>query len=430
MIYAIPLLIFISYASLLFFEAPMKHGLIIGIVLFLVGILALVYAQYMKERMNSAILKKIIALSIVIQIILAFITFGHNDIFRYLWDGKVILAGFNPYAFSPYTLAQTHAITLPWYWEHLFFKWSGSVYPPVLQIIFALSNLIYQDSLITLKIIFVGFNIGTLSLLYKLTPNNNRHYLAFVALSPLFIYETIGAGHTEAVFMFLLVLSLYLYKSQKSIALGASLAALVLTKFIPLLILPFFIKKKNWLTVSLVGALTTVVLITPFIWGVPIKQLTSPLLLYSQEWTMSPGLFTLVNSTINDVSTSKYLLLAITLLLLFKLWSNKKLSIETKSAGIFLWFLVSSATVFSWYWLWILPLLPLVTTKLRNIALAGIIMFPLQSVIMYFDVADNTIKYTDNGLIWWHQLLLWLPLAMVALYYSYQHLVNRNIKIS
>jgi len=424
MIHGVLVLITALYAYLLFLDVPMKQGVFVGIVLFVIGLLVLWYTQSIKHHLTVHTLKKIIGLSVVMHIAFAFVTFGHNDVFRYVWDGRVILEGFNPYFFTPNTLSHMQVFDMPWYWDHLFFKWSVSSYPPFLQAVFTLSNLIARDSIIALKLIFTAFNVGTLYLLYSLISKEQRYWLVFIALSPLFIYETIGAGHTESVFMFLLVLSLWLNKRGKLVSTGMALAGLVLTKFVPLLIVPFFLKRKNWLYIALSGIVMGGMLSVPFLVKFPVSELLSSLQLYVQEWVMSPGLFHVTQEIVGDAYIAKYVLLIIGLVLILVMWRNRTYSLETKSFIVLLWILLSSAAVFSWYWLWVLPLIPFVSVGLRNIALAGILMFPLQSLIVYFDVADNTIKYTNNGVILWHQLLLWLPLVVVTIFYVYSYVVR------
>lgn len=78
---------------------------------------------------------------------------------------------------------------------------------------------------------------------------------------------------------------------------------------------------------------------------------------------------------------------------------------------IFFSLIICSSVVFSWYILWLIPLLPFMKYKWPVIILSFTIIF--QYLLIYFDNTEHhTFKYLENGEILSSQLIIWLPLLI------------------
>ncbi len=90
-----------------------------------------------------------------------------EDAFRYLWEGKMDLAGFNPYLVAPDDpeLIGLYEENLP---AKANFQHLTSIYPPLSQHIFSAGYLIGGDNTFGLKLIFLLCEIITLIFLLKL----------------------------------------------------------------------------------------------------------------------------------------------------------------------------------------------------------------------------------------------------------------------
>ena len=195
----------------------------------------------------------IILAAIVTRIILlpAFPTLS-DDIYRYLWDGRLILEGTSPFAFTPTALLEikpsidTHRIypllNSPNYY---------SIYPPVSQFCFAMSAWLGSgllSSTIILKgciLIIEGSGLWAMfHLLKQNTPDYTKWFLLY-ALNPLLIIEIYGNVHLEGLAIGFALLSLLALHSKHSVYAGVLLALAVGAKLIPIVLFPYMWQQSN-----------------------------------------------------------------------------------------------------------------------------------------------------------------------------------------
>lgn len=185
-----------------------------------------------------------------------------NDFWRYLWDGRVLAHGINPYAHKPLDHA-LDALEVS-YRHQIGWKEYGTIYPPISILVFALSHLIAADSLFALKVILTAFDIGTGLLIVawlkalKISPVWSALYF----LSPLALKETANSAHLDSIAVFFSVAAgflLYRGNIQKSslkisVCGWLALALAVASKLYPICFLPMFLKldhRSRWIGFSL-----------------------------------------------------------------------------------------------------------------------------------------------------------------------------------
>ncbi|WP_430928036.1 mannosyltransferase [Polaribacter marinivivus] len=174
-----------------------------------------------------------------------------QDFYRFIWDGRMILEGLNPYLYLPeifieqnyYPIAEAKKLyagmdTL-----------NGSHYtnyPPLNQISFLLAALFSSKSIfgsiIVLRIQIILADIGILYFGKKILehlklPIKN---IFWYILNPFIIIEMTGNLHFEPVMLFFLIFALYKLTQQKSMIAAILLGCSVSIKLIPLLFLPLF----------------------------------------------------------------------------------------------------------------------------------------------------------------------------------------------
>lgn len=185
-----------------------------------------------------------------------------NDYWRYLWDGRVLANGINPYSFKPLDPALDH---LDVSYRHLIgWKQYGTIYPPFSILVFAISHLIAGDSLTGLKVALTLFDLGTGAVLlfwFKglgIAPKWSALYF----LNPLVLKEIANSGHLDSIAVFFSVLAAFLmwrsggrFSGRKIFSLSGwtALAMAVASKIYPICFVPLFFKvdRSRWL-----GALT------------------------------------------------------------------------------------------------------------------------------------------------------------------------------
>ncbi|NER18171.1 mannosyltransferase [Spongiivirga citrea] len=174
-----------------------------------------------------------------------------QDFYRFIWDGRVLVAGYNPYLYLPKELIATG--TAPIADAQELFNGMGSLssrnytnYPPINQLCFAIAGLLAGKSVVgatvILRILIIAADIGTIligkKLLEKLNIPVDRIF--WYALNPFIIIELTGNLHFEGVMIFFLILGLYLLHNKKWIWAGIAIAASISVKLIPLILLPVF----------------------------------------------------------------------------------------------------------------------------------------------------------------------------------------------
>jgi len=148
--------------------------------------LGVLIAVFLKDSKKRGVIS-IFLFAVLFRVILIPSTPIHeNDIYRYLWDGKVALSGINPYAYAPQaagmmpddsaaeyrrgdalrlkSLREENSV----YFHRMRYRSIPTIYPPLAQVVFAISNLIQRDSIFFMKMLFVLFDIGVIYLLYLL----------------------------------------------------------------------------------------------------------------------------------------------------------------------------------------------------------------------------------------------------------------------
>lgn len=161
-----------------------------------------------------------------------------NDIFNYIATAKVTFF----YKENPYIIMPIH---IPNEQMLAFLHASNKValYGPVWIILTVIPHFLGFGNLIvsiyTFKL-FVGlFYAGLVWFIWKLS-NHDPFAVAFFALNPLVVSETLIAGHNDVVMMFFVLLSWWLLQKKK---IAASLIALILSiliKYASIILLPVY----------------------------------------------------------------------------------------------------------------------------------------------------------------------------------------------
>ena len=197
-----------------------------------------------------------IGLAILLRLILIFgIPNLSDDIFRFVWDGRLIASGINPFDHLPSYYREVEQ-QIPGINQNLFTHLNSpeyfTIYPPVCQGIFALSSFIFPESIwassLLMKFIFVVFEAGTILLIIQLLkafqlPQKNA---LLYALNPLIIIELTGNLHFEGPMIFFLCLSIWLLVKSRWWLSAVAMTLAIATKLLPLIFLPLLIRRLGW----------------------------------------------------------------------------------------------------------------------------------------------------------------------------------------
>jgi len=238
-----------------------------------------------------------------------------DDLYRFIWDGRLLHNGINPFDHLPnYYLQQA---TLPEGINPALYNQLNSpeyytIYPPLAQLSFYLATWLFPNSIlgsaIVMKLFLFTFECGNIWLLLRLLPRFGiaaRNALIY-ALNPLLILEITGNLHFEGAMVFFLLLSIYWLKkweehseSSNQLLLYSSLsfAFSIAAKLLPLMFLPLLIKRLGWkkslLYFTVVGGAVGL-LFLPLISGAFLQNFGNSLDLYFRKFEFNASIYYVV----------------------------------------------------------------------------------------------------------------------------------------
>ena len=266
------------------------------------------YFWVVKVSAKSNNFKHWIGIAILARVILLF-AFPNlsDDIYRFIWDGKLWLAGENPFDQLPgYWLEKGNIPGLDQaLYDQLNSQVYFTIYPPICQFIFTTGTFLSPNSIwgaaLVMKVFLLVFEVGTIFLIIAILKRLNlpQHQVFLYALNPLVIIEICGNLHFEGamIFFFLLGISFLLRKKDGLAAL--SIACSIAAKLLPLMLLPFLINLVGWkraLKLFMVMLICLVLLFIPLVSDVFINNFGASLDLYFQKFEFNASVYYLVRA--------------------------------------------------------------------------------------------------------------------------------------
>jgi len=222
--------------------------------IFLYGLFFLSYLAIFFYTKTPKALLFFTGLAILLRFILVFtLPNFSDDLYRFIWDGRLIIQGINPFDHLPsYYIENNSSITglTAELYQQLNSPNYFTIYPPVNQVIFAVAtwlfpNSIWGSSLVMKSFLFL-FEMGSIFLIIDLLkqfqlPAKN---VLLYALNPLIIVEITGNIHFEGAMIFFLLLAIWLIAVRQKWVLSAIAFALsVASKLLPLMFLPLLVRR-------------------------------------------------------------------------------------------------------------------------------------------------------------------------------------------
>ena len=176
------------------------------------------------------------------------------DVYRFIWDGDIILQGINPFEYTPSDLINVEKFQwterLKTVYENGITdlsKQNFSVYPTVNQLYFVIASYLtdtVDQFYIVLRLLILCTHILGGIFLIKLLDYFSipRIKSLLVALNPLLIIELTGNFHFEGVMVSFLLIAIYFLVKLKLFKSSLFWAISVNVKLSPLLLLPFVLK--------------------------------------------------------------------------------------------------------------------------------------------------------------------------------------------
>ncbi|MCB0483175.1 MAG: hypothetical protein KDC37_01290 [Flavobacteriales bacterium] len=353
-------------------------------------------------------LLNILAIGILARIVILPATpLWSDDFYRFIWDGVIVWEGGNPWKLTPAEWLSAHPqFSGSAYYKHLNSQHYLSVYPPVMQVMFALSA---PFGGITAKVMVLKFplliaEVFSLGLLYKYAKIDKSLVKAFslYALHPLIIIEGVGNIHHEVMLIPFLLMTFYTNRSRFSVFFVAVAAAIKLT---PVIWIPLVIfRSRKILQAIFTAAVVVSIGLLPIVYSGALSEFASALHMFSTEFSFI-SLFALPSPYGWPI--------ALLIIAALSLWAHPRTVLL-----IGLVYLVLSPTLHPWY------LLPIIALNLKN-GYGAVWLWSYTIVFSYIHYA--TIPYASP---WWLKWCIHMP---VVLYFLYENMPfnfkNRRIEL-
>ncbi len=340
---------------------------------FLIGQFILLFALYLflTYQKNKFSLKEIILVGILFRLILLILMPNlSEDVYRFLWDGKLWWEGIDAYAWLPSEIAKENILS-----SELFAQLNSpnyySIYPPINQLIFAIAGIFENTTfgIIAIRLFIILAELGTLILLPKVLMHyeKNSKLLIFYAFNPLVILELAGNLHFEAFVIFFLLWAVYEFEKRKvyKSALGIGLA--ISFKLVPIILLASFFKKfalRQYVKFVMLASLVAMLSFLPFLFSDAVKGIITSTSLYFQSFEFNASIYYLIREIgfavkgYNIIATSGPLMgiFAFSGMAIFNLLASSKMNLPERMLWTYVIYFLFATTVHPWY---VLPILVL-----------------------------------------------------------------------
>lgn len=285
---------------------------------------------------------------------------GSDDIYRYLWDGKVADSGVNPFLYLPTDtrLSKLATADLPAKVNHPDMR---TPYPPMAQALFLVSNKLFGDSAAGLKSLLVLIDCLTLLILWRILRGRPGALTAFAlyALSPLPVLYFGLDGHVDALGIPFLLLAIFLCLSSRPVRGVVALGLGALAKLVPLILLPAFLgveKGVRRLRVVLIPIL--IAGLGYLLYYEPTQGVFDSLRTLGSQWEFNGSLFSVAYFLTGSNETAHHVS-AILLVLFLGLVAIIRRPLMEKAFWGLTGAIFLSPVVHPWYLTWLAALLPL-----------------------------------------------------------------------
>lgn len=282
-----------------------------------------------------------------------------DDLYRYRWDGIIQQAGWNPYAIAP---EDPRLLGYrDFWWPMVSNQQMPNIYPPFTELILR-ATAAFSNHPLAFKAPFLaaeGLLLFLLALWIRRT--GRRHFfLAVYAWNPLVVVESAASGHNDPLALLFSAAAILLIIERRFILSTLALAAAILSKFFPVLLAPVWLRRagwprsaRSWAGLALSGGMAAAAW-WPYRAAWPgVLQLFSP---YRKHWVNNASLYSVLQwfSGSDDWAWG----IGVGVVLGIAAWAALR-DAEPARAAYLLFGAVPllSQNAFSWYFLWVAPLL-------------------------------------------------------------------------
>lgn len=213
-----------------------------------------------RSRASNSTLLIAVAFAVIFRLSILFAPpYLSDDIYRYVWDGRVQAAGINPYRYIPAAPELAHLRDEAIYPRINRRDWAHTIYPPSAQVVFFLTTRI-SETVTWMKATVLLFEMVTIWAVAQLLTllGRPRQLLLMYAWHPLVVWEFAGSGHVDAIAIAFIALAFLAWQKRSNPGAGFMLACATLAKLFPVVLVPAMLKRGRWRT-AIVFTITIIV---------------------------------------------------------------------------------------------------------------------------------------------------------------------------
>ena len=323
-----------------------------------------------------------------------------DDAYRYVWEGRVQLAGFNPFEHPPTDDALADLRNEDW--AKINHPDYPAIYPPLAQMEFAAVAAVWP-SIYAIKAVHVVWDVMTLLVIGACLARAGRvkHWLIVYGACPLVLAAFGVEGHVDSLMLVLVMTCVWAVLDERMWLAGACCGLAISAKLIPIVLVPWLLFRH--FRATLVAGTVVVATYLPYLGAG--KALFASLL----RWSGNEEFFGLLRTFhITEFATgAERAIVAATLALSLLTLAWRIRAFPRYAAAAAGAVLLLSPIVHYWYLTWVLVLLPLGVRwrwLVAAMAMAG-----------YFEAS----WYHETGGEWymppWPKYAMWLPFTLAWL---------------
>ncbi len=329
-----------------------------------------------------------------------------TDVWRYVWEGLIQNAGYNPYAIAPWSDSLA-ALRTDW-WVKVNHPSISAVYPPLTELIFRVLAAI-SPTLIFFKLTIMAADLGVCVLLWRRFGTAALMY----AWNPLVIYVFTGGAHYDSWFVLALVAGWLVFEKAETrrsrlagaLLIGVSVAIKYVSAPIGAFIVLAICRRHGWREAGCATALIAL----PFLASLAVfwsqfgvhSIAASEFSQYARSAELLPRL--VAEFWENSTRMNSVFVLPFAVFVLWRLWRAQ--SLRAFAEDVFFALYVISPAIHAWYFTWAIPFAAASRNLgLRLVGLSGFVYFLLE-----YQVAAHAGEWRQSG---WEVALMWGPLVL------------------
>ncbi len=354
--------------------------------------------------------KKVVLLVIVLGLIFRAMLIPSSpstsdDVYRYVWEGKMLYHGFNPFEVAPND-ASLKALHTEEYPALVSYPDMTTIYPTIAQLVFMGGYLFSGENDIGIKIIYLLAELATMLFIIGILKHRNLkpELVLLYAWLPLPILEYFVNSHIDAVGVMFFIMFIYLIINDKYIAAAIPFALGIMTKLYPIIFLPLLIKKLGLIKTTIFVAIVTVICLGLLYPLIPNQHpVADSLTTYLRNWSFNGSFYSVIFGITGNGYDAKSLVFALMIVTIGNIALRYKDFLKAVY-GVWICFVMFSATLYPWYLGWIAAINPMIG------------LYSVMSLFFTINITNFTAMAEIWTEYWWAYIIQYVPFYAILVY--------------